>query len=304
MAASEQIPKRWEFRIAPAQGITDAEIRNGWDRVASWWVSRYTPRGDINREWIIDPVVFRFLGPVRGRRVLDAGCGWGYLARILARRGAEVDGVDISPKLLAAAEAEEARTPLGIRYRRADLAKLPFADGTFDAVVCNVVLQDVRRYRQAIRGLYRVLRPGGRFVVSTTHPAFEGPVPGRWVRQPKDSERIEDRRHLVVDRYFDRLAVFWSPSGVAPVPGFHRPLRDYFAALSGAGFLVARLEEPRPSATALERHFRVFADLERIPLFLVVLAVRPDGSGRRAAKASGRVAAAKQGGRRLRRRGL
>lgn len=278
LARSEEIPERWAVRIAPLDAITDAGISAAWDRVAPWWLSRYTARGDINREWIIDPVLQEFLGSVRGRRILDAGCGGGYLARLLARRGGTVHGVDVSAKLLAAAEAEEAKDALGIHYRRADLADLPFADGTFDATVCNIVLQDVRRYREAIREIHRVLRPGGSFVFSITHPAFEAPVPGRWVREPEDTERIEDRRYLRVDRYFDRVAVVWSPPGLPPLPGFHRPLRDYFAALGDAGFLVARFEEPRPTPRALERHFRVFADLERIPIFLVVSAVKPGRS--------------------------
>jgi len=271
MSPSEKIPPRWKFRVAPAKDVTDADIRKGWDAVARWWVSRSGPRGDVNREWIIDPVLLGFLGDVRHQRILDAGCGSGYLARILARRGAQVDGVDLAPALLAAAQAEEARQPLGIRYRRSDLADLSiFGSGTFDAVVSNIVLADVRRYRRAIREIARVLKPGGRFVFSITHPAFEGPVPGQWVREPTDTERIEERRHLIVDRYFDRVAVFWAPPGKPLIPGFHRPLRDYFDALHAAGFVVARFEEPGPSRKALERHYRVFADLLRIPLFLVI----------------------------------
>ena len=287
LTESEEIPERWSVGIAPLDTLTDAGIRAAWDRVAPWWLSRYTARGDINREWIIDPVLLEFLGSVRGRRILDAGCGGGYLSRLLARRGGTVDGVDVSAKLIATAEAEEKKDPLRISYRRADLAHLPFADGTFDATVCNIVLQDVRRYREAIQEIHRVLRPGGSFVFSITHPAFEAPVPGRWVREPKDTERIEDRRYLRVDRYFDRVAVVWSLPGLPPLPGFHRPLRDYFAALSDAGFLVARLEEPRPTPKALERHFRVFADLERIPIFLVVSAVKPTRSGPNGFKTSG-----------------
>lgn len=273
---AKAVPPRWSTRIAPADRVTDEAIRRDWDRVADWWVTRYSPRGDVNREWIIDPVLLSFLGDVRGLRILDAGCGGGYLSRILARRGAHVDGVDLSPKLLGKANAEEEREPLGVRYHRADLAALSgFEDATFDAAVSNIVLQDVRRYREAIREIHRVLRPGGRFVFSITHPAFEAPLPGTWVREPEDSERIEDRRFLKVDRYFDRVAVFWAPPGLPLVPGFHRPLRDYFEALHDAGFLVSRLEEPTATKEALEAHHRVFADLLRVPIFIVLEAVRP-----------------------------
>jgi SAM-dependent methyltransferase len=142
-------------------------------------------------------------------------------------------------------------------------------------VVSNIVLQDIRRLTEAIREIERVLRPGGRFVFSITHPAFEAPVPGRWVKEPQDTERIEDRQYLAVDRYFDRLAVFWGVQGHPTVAGFHRPLRDYFEALHATGLLVARLEEPGAGGEALGRHYREFADLLRIPLFLVVEAIKP-----------------------------
>lgn len=281
MDPAEDIPPRWSFRVAPAKEVTDVVIREGWDAVARWWVSRYGPRGDLFREWIIDPVLFKFLGDVRGQRVLDAGCGGGYLARMLAERGARVDAVDISQGLLAEARAEERRHPLGIRYHRSDLANLSrFAGRTFDACVSNIVLQDVRRYREAIRELARVLKPRGRFVFSITHPAFEAPVPGQWLREPPDTERIEERRYLTVDRYFDRVGVYWAPPGKPLVPGFHRPLRDYFEALHAAGLEVTRLEEPGPSSRALKRHYRAFADLLRVPIFLVIEARKATGRNR------------------------
>ncbi len=276
MTPSEDLPERWWSKVAPMNGITDDDVRKGWDDVAEWWVSRYTEKGDINREWVVDPALFEILGDVRGRRVLDAGCGTGYLARLLAKAGASVDGVDVSAKQLEAARADQARETLDIRYREGDLSDLGFfpAD-TFDVAVSNIVLQDVRRLPEAVREIHRVLRPGGRFIFSITHPSFEAPVPGRWISEPADSERIEDRQGMVVDRYFDRVAVYWGPPGEHLAVGFHRPLRDYFDALKRAGFLVSRYEEPLPKEEALQRFPRYFRDMVRIPNFLIVEAVKP-----------------------------
>ena len=279
MDPSEEIPDRWSFRVGPMEGLTDADVRKGWDDIAEWWVSRYSAKGDVNREWVIDPALLRILGDVRGMRILDAGCGTGYLGRILAKRGARVDGVDVSGGQLEAARAEEKRAPLGIRLHRADLARLSmFRGGTFDTAVSNIVLQDVLHLRAAVREIHRVLRPGGRCVFSITHPAFEAPVPGRWVIEPADSERIEDRKGMLADRYFDRPAVYWGPPGKPLAVGFHRPLRDYFEALSAAGFLVSRYEEPLPLPEALRRFPRYFRDMARLPNFLIVEAVKPHPS--------------------------
>lgn len=276
MSRRRDLRDRWSFRIEPIERISEAVSRASWDSAAGWWTSRYSARGDVNREWVIDPTLFRLLGDVRGRRILDAGCGSGYLARLLAAKGAKVVGVDHSSRLLEVARREEKREPLGVEFHKADLARLsPFAGGAFDVVVSNVVMQDVVAFAKAFREFHRVLRAGGRLLFSVTHPCFERPVPGMWVREPPDSERIEEWRGLLLDRYYDRVALWWGPSGQPPMVGFHRTLEDYVAALHGAGLLIARMEEPRPSAEAIDRMYRQFADYVRVPNFLIVEAVRP-----------------------------
>jgi len=270
MSRSDEIPERWTSRVGPTSRVSDATVRQGWDDVAGWWVQRYTEKGDINREWVIDPVLLAIAGDVRGQRILDAGCGNGYLSRILARRGALVVGVDVSPRLLEVAKAYEARDPLGIRFLRGDLAKLfTIATRAFDLVISNVVLQDVRRLDAAFRELHRVLRSDGRLIFSITHPAFDIP-PARWVREPPDTDRPEERPFIAVDRYFDRVALYWGPSGQPELVGFHRPLRDFTEGLRQTGFAIVRLEEPRPLPEAIKRRYRQFADQLRIPNFLII----------------------------------
>lgn len=275
MSSDAAVPPRWELHTLPHDAVGDEEIRRSWDDVAEWWLERYSPRGDLNREWVIDPVLLAYLGDVTEADVLDAGCGTGYLARMLAQRGARVVGVDLSRGLLSRAEKEETENPLGVTYHQGNLADLSFLQsGTFDAVVSNVVLQDVRRYAEAIAEFFRVLRPAGRLVFSLVHPAFDRP-PGRWLREPEDSERVEEWRGLLVRGYFRRQAVSWAPRGKPGAYGFHRPLRDYFEALHHAGFLVRRLEEPLPGEEALEKHYRAMVDFWEAPNFVIIEALRP-----------------------------
>jgi SAM-dependent methyltransferase len=270
MSRVETVPPRWSFSTDAFERITDRDVRQGWDDVASWWVGRYSEKGDINREWVIDPALLRMAGDVRNLRVLDAGCGGGYLSRILAKQGAHVTGVDLSPKLLAEAKAQETRAPLGIRFLRRDLARLTsIADESFDLVVANVVLQDVRRLDEAVNEIARVLKPRGRFLFSITHPSFDIP-PAHWVREPEDTERPEERPFMAVDHYFDRVSLSWAPHGLPPVVGFHRPLRDFTDAVFKAGLVIHRLEEPLPLPEALRTRYRQFADQVRVPNFLIV----------------------------------
>jgi len=279
LSPEKEIVPPWSHQVLPgmdADEMTDGKIAAQWDALADVWSSGYSEYGDVNRRYVIDPVLFQILGDARGLRILDAGCGFGYLSRLLAKQGAAVEGQDISRKFIEMALDRERREPAGVRYRRASIVDLsPWSDGTFDAVVSNLVLQDVRDYRKAIREIARVLKPGGRFVFSVMHPAFASPPIRGWVQEPRDSARNEDRQYVKVDRYFDRSTEAWGFGDGPRVTSFHRPLRDYFEALADAGFLVRRLEEPVPPQEAIEARPRDFMnEYDRVPLFLLIEAVR------------------------------
>jgi 2-polyprenyl-3-methyl-5-hydroxy-6-metoxy-1,4-benzoquinol methylase len=67
-----------------------------WKEMAAWWDERQGDEGDLWHRTLIDPTLFKVLGPVKGQHVLDLACGNGYIARKLARSGARVTGVDAS----------------------------------------------------------------------------------------------------------------------------------------------------------------------------------------------------------------
>src|SRR3989449_2856462 len=241
MSPARGIEERWSLRVEPMGKVTERVSRKSWDASATWWAGRYGVHGDVNREWVIAPARSRPRGDVRGGRIWAAGSGTGYLSRLLADRGAKVAGVDHSAKLLAVARRQESLDPRGVDYSEGDLARLPqFGDETFDLIVSNVVLQDVVRYQEAFREFHRVLRPGGRLLFSITHPCFERPVPGTWLREPADSERVEEWRGLLPDRYFDRVALLSAPSRHQPMVGFPPTLEDYSSPLHDTRFLITR----------------------------------------------------------------
>ena len=126
------------------------------------WRERAEAGGDA---YGILPDLLELLGDVGGCRVLDAGCGDGYLARVLAARGAQVTGIDLAPRLI---EMARSKNPGGdIDYRVGDLSQpLPDDAGRFGVVTSYLVLNDVRDYRGFIATLATVLRPGGRLVLA------------------------------------------------------------------------------------------------------------------------------------------
>src|SRR6266436_7102524 len=94
------------------------DVARYWDDNATAWTREVRQGHDIAREFQNNPAFLALIGDLRGRQVLDAGCGNGYNTRILARSGAHMTGVDLSTRMIGLAQDEERRAPLGIRYVR------------------------------------------------------------------------------------------------------------------------------------------------------------------------------------------
>ncbi len=139
---------------------------------------RFDDDAYLDHETWIRPALDR-LGDLRGRRVLDYGCGHGMAAVVLARRGACVTAFDLSPGYLEEAGGRAAANGVRVELAQADGERLPFADGAFDRVWGNAVLHHLDLER-AGRELFRVLRPGG--VAVFCEPWGENPLLN-WARR-------------------------------------------------------------------------------------------------------------------------
>ncbi len=106
------------------------------------------------------PLVIEAGGIRAGSRVLDLGSGPGNTANLLARTGATVTGIDFSPEMVRVART----TYPEITFEQADAERLPYEDGSFDAVVASYLLHRLARPEVVLREAHRVLRPGGAFV--------------------------------------------------------------------------------------------------------------------------------------------
>lgn len=131
------------------------EERDATELAQTWDPARYIANARFVAE--LGAPVVELLAPVAGERILDLGCGDGFLTRKLADLGCAVVGVDAS-----AAQVEAARK-LGLEARVADAQRLGF-DREFDAVFSNATLHWIRDPDAAIDGVWRALKPGGRFV--------------------------------------------------------------------------------------------------------------------------------------------
>jgi SAM-dependent methyltransferase len=122
----------------------------------------FTDDDYLDHESWIRPA-FSQLGDVRGRRVLDLGCGHGMAAIVLARRGAQVTGFELSEGYLAEARLRARVNGAEVCWVQGDAHRLPFADGSFDLLWGNAVLHHLR-LDDAAREVRRVVRPGGKAI--------------------------------------------------------------------------------------------------------------------------------------------
>ncbi len=144
-----------------------AELDKFGDLAHRWWDpnSEFKPLHDINPlrlDWIDNAI------GLRGKRVLDVGCGGGLLSEGMAVRGAEVTGIDLSDKPLAVARLHLLESGQKVDYRKVaveDLAaEMP---GAFDAVTCLEMLEHVPDPASVVAACARLVKPGGQVFFST-----------------------------------------------------------------------------------------------------------------------------------------
>jgi SAM-dependent methyltransferase len=259
-------PPLFATGIAPANAVSTEQAAARWSAAADDWAKRVGPDGDRARQVWIDPTFLPLLGDVAGMRLLDAGCGEGYLCRKLAAMGAaSVLGVDAAEGMIRVASE---RTPDGgpIEYRVGDFQTLDgVADASVDLVASNMALMDLPRPDVALAAAHRVLRPGGAIVYSITHPCFQAPESG-WHCDANGA-----KKHWMAGRYWEPASFELEiASGFGhQTYGFHWTLTDYLDATLAAGFALERVVEPRPLREAAPPN-PPSPNWTDIPLFLIV----------------------------------
>jgi SAM-dependent methyltransferase len=262
----------------------ESEDKKQWNEAAESWVEFVRSGRNYYSEYLNGPALKRIIGKVEKKKLLDVGCGEGCFSRHFAKAGAEVTGIDLSDALIKAAVEEEERHPLGVKYFVADAADLNMLEsGSFDLAYCHMALLDIRDYVGAISEASRVLKTGGRFVISMEHPCFtlvrvlNGKVVSGWETHLREDGSKDYPYYWTAD-YLQRhsYAVEWKhdrlPSSFVTM-GFHRPLSDYVNALSKHGLVVTGLDEPQP----LEEGVRVHPPMRkhyRVPQSIVIEATK------------------------------
>jgi SAM-dependent methyltransferase len=205
------------------------------------------------------------LPDIKGLRVLDLGCGFGWFCRYAAGEGAaSVTGIDISENMLA--RARSASADPRITYRRSDLETLELEPESFDLVYSSLALHYIERLDVLLAEVAKALRPGSRFVFSAEHPIFTAPLEAGWITGP-NGERIWPVDHYLVEGPRDRK---WFVDRVVKQ---HRTITTYIDLLTASGFALVRLIEWGPTDAQIAAHPE-WAEERQRPMFMLVSAVR------------------------------
>jgi SAM-dependent methyltransferase len=234
MAVNEPVVRR---NSDPNESVRAS--RSWWDeQSAGYYAEHGSFLGDADFLW--GPEGLRegtagLLGEVRGRRVLEVGSGGAQCSRWLQMQGAEPVAMDLSAGQLAQARRLAGVTGVDVALVQADAQRLPFADESFD-LACSAYggIPFVADSAAVMREVARVLRPGGRWVFSTTHPF-------RWCFRDDPG-----KGGLTVESsYFDRRAyVEQDERGRATYVEHHRTIGDRVREIVAAGLELVDIIEP------------------------------------------------------------
>ena len=260
--------------------MDNKDVGKYWDKNAENWVRLARMGYDRCRDLINSPAFFKMLPDIPNLKGLDLGCGEGYNTRIAAKKGGKMTAIDISEVFIKYAIKCEQEEPLGIKYEIANGIELPYSDSSFDFTIATMSLMDMAENEKAIQEAYRVLKPGGFFQFSITHPFVSSEW--KWIRDEEGK-----KTGFVIEDYFKKLNgeieewIF----GAAPkeltekmrkfkVPRFSRTLSEWLNLLIEKGFILEKFCEPYIEDELLKKHPEHY-DTRIIPFFLIIRCRKP-----------------------------
>ena len=223
------------------------KTREAWNANAAYWDEKMGEGNDFFNilEW---PPILRLLTPRPGLHILDIATGNGLTARKMADLGASVVAFDFSSQMIGLARTKPnpgSRISYHVVDSTEDKALLSLGEGVFDSALCNMALFDMADIEPLFRLLPKLLKPGGAFVFTICHPAFNNSSCMRIAEEMDDEGRIRTMYSVKISRYINS----YSAHGVA-LRGqpkaqlyFERPLQVYLNVGFSNGFVLDGFEE-------------------------------------------------------------
>ena len=173
-----------------------AKEETSWGKEASWY-DAHLLGADTYHEKVILPNLLRVLGSLKGKKVIELGCGQGYFSCILAKEGAEVMATDISKELIDIAKKNN-KGALNPQYEALSADRLSgISSGFYDIAVVVLALQNIKDLGKTIAECKRILTSGGKLVFVLNHPCFRIPQASSWGFDDEAKSQYRRRRKLL-----------------------------------------------------------------------------------------------------------
>lgn len=259
------------------------ESRALWDQKADFWDELHGDEGNRFHRALVSPGVERLLALQSGERVLDVACGSGVMARRLAALGGKVTAVDFSEGLIEKALARGQQGGEPITYRVVDATDeaglVALGEGVFDAVVCTMALMDMPVIAPLYRAARELLRPDGRLVIATAHPAFNSSNPIFYAELEDQDGKQVLTTGVKIRQYLDVAPTRGTGAANEPAPHyyFHRPLHELLGEAFSAGLVLDGLDEPKLDPAQFDQtRLLTWIGVPQIPPVLIAR-LRPRG---------------------------
>jgi ubiquinone/menaquinone biosynthesis C-methylase UbiE len=247
-----------------------------WGGVAEWYDSHLAL--DTYHEKVIMPNLFRMMGEIERKDILDLACGQGHISRVMMKKGgARVTGADISAELITFAKIKNDEEKVNVSYFATPSHKLDMLkDESRDMIICVLAIQNIEKVAETFKECTRILRPQGKLYIVMNHPSFRIPQGSGWGYD--EEHGVQYRR---VDQYLGeaKIRIDMTPGrvkGKEYTISFHRPLQYYAKLLEKSGLAISRIEEwesHKRSGKGPRQHAEDKARKE-IPLFMALEVIK------------------------------
>jgi len=234
-----------------------------WEKNSDFWIKIIHKKLDPYRLKITNKAILNcFKKTSKGKcKILELGCGEGYMSRELAKKGYKVFSIDFCKELINKAEEIERKKPLGIKYFYQSANNLSnFKSNYFDFIVSHHFLNELKNPKKVFKECNRVLKRKGKFLALFLHPCFT-------------LRNIEKN----TEKYFTKqfLSKKFLVSGIhspTKVNYLHLSLEGWSELFIENGFLISKIEEPHPDAGQFKKKF--FKEKFKYPLFILMEGVK------------------------------
>jgi len=203
--------------------LSDEKILDSWEKNAAPWVKAIQEQQIESRKFVTDQAIVEMVSSVSGKKVLDIGCGEGWLARALSELGYSVTGIDAVEELVNKAKVLGKGSFKALKYENISAETL---DDKYDIAVCNFSLLGKESVQHLFNVIPLILNSGGCFIIQTLHP------------------HISSGDFQYIDGWREGSWQGFSSEFSDPAPWYFRTVESWFKLFHQSGFTLNQVKEP------------------------------------------------------------